>query len=266
MKRVRNKMLKGCLLAILGLVASLTFVQPVLAEETSSSDWKFTTFLYAWAPDIKGQTTTGKDLDISFSDIVKNLDFTVMGGVNARKDKLSLLVDVIYLDVDDSSNATLPNGPLDIKRSITNVNIQTWVVTPMVGYNILESDRMTLDLLAGARYLYMDVETKYEVQRPLETIKFSPSGSTHYWDGIVGTMGRVKLNEKWYLPFQGDVGTGDTNLTWQLFGGVGYKFTNLELIAGYRHLEWDFDSNDKGGEILNDIYISGPVVGLRYTF
>lgn len=258
-------MLKGCLLTLLGLITTLSLVQPVLAEETSSSDWKLTTFFYLWAPDIKGETTTGQDLDISFSDIIDNLDLTLMGGLNARKDKLSLLVDVIYLDVEDSSDATLHQGHLE-KLSITNMKIQTWVVTPMVGYNVLESDRLTLDLLAGARYLYMEVEPTLEAQGPLETRKSSPSGSTHFWDGIVGALGRIKLHEKWSLVLQGDVGTGDTELTWQMFGAVGYKFNNLDLVAGYRHLEWDFDSNDKGGEYLNDIYISGPVVGLRYTF
>ena len=59
-------------------------------------------------------------------------------------------------------------------------------------------------------------------------------------------MAHVKLSDKWFLPLQCDVGTGDTHLTWQVFGAVGYKFNNLDLVAGYRHLEWDFDSNDKG--------------------
>jgi opacity protein-like surface antigen len=62
------------------------------------------------------------------------------------------------------------------------------------------------------------------------------------------------------------VGTGDTDMSWQAFGGIKYSFSRLDLVAGYRHLEWDFDDNDTGGELFDDLYISGPVLGLRYNF
>jgi hypothetical protein len=188
-----------------------------------------------------------------------------MGGLSARKDKLSLLVDVIYMNLEDTSNSTLFQGDL-FKLSLTNVLLKSWIVTPMIAYDVLETDRLKLALLAGARYLYLKAESDFEEQGPFMTRNFSPSGSTDFWDGIVGLIGNVKLNEKWYLPYQGDIGGGDTDLTWQLFGGVGYKFDNFDLVVGYRHREWDFDSSDKGGELLNDLYISGPMVGLRYPF
>ncbi len=265
MKNIGQKMLKGCILTLLGLALSLLIAQTVLAAESLTDGWTFSGAIYGWMPSIHGQTTTGKDVDVSFSDIVNNLDFTFMGGLSARKDKLSLLVDVIYMNLEDSSNSTLFQGDL-FKLSLTNVQLESWVVTPMVAYNVLETDRLKLDLLAGARYLYLKAEPDFQEQGPLMTRHFSPSGSTDFWDGIVGLIGNVKLNEKWYLPYQGDIGGGDTDLTWQVFGGVGYKFDNFDLVAGYRHLQWDFDSSDKGGELLNDLYISGPMVGLRYTF
>ena len=258
-------MLKGCILTLLGLAVSLCIAQTVLAAESSADKWAFSGAIYGWMPSINGQTTTGKDVDVSFSDIVDNLDFTFMGGLSARKDKLSLLVDVIYMNLEDTSNSTLSQNDL-LKLSLTNVQLKSWIVTPMVAYNVVESDRLKLDLLAGARYLYLKAESDFEEQGPLITRNFSASGSTDFWDGIVGLAGNIKLNEKWYLPYQGDIGSGDTDLIWQVFGGVGYKFDNFDLVAGYRHLEWDFDSSDKGGKLLNDLYISGPMVGLRYNF
>ncbi len=262
---MKQNILKYCTLAIFGLIMILLIAQPVVAEEMSPDRWQFSANIYAWMPALKGQTTTGKDVDISFNDIVNNLDFTFMGGVAARKNKLSLMVDVIYMDLEDTSSSTLFSGNL-INLSLTNVELKSWVVTPMVAYNVVQSDRLKLDLLAGARYFYLKAISDFKAQGPLETRKYSVSGSTDYWNGIVGAMGQIKVNEKWYLPFQCDVGTGDLDLTWQVFGGVGYKFTNLDLVAGYRHLEFDFDSSDKGGEVLNDLYISGPMVGIRYFF
>ncbi len=38
----------------------------------------------------------------------------------------------------------------------------------------------------------------------------------------------MNLNQNWYLPFHFDVGTGDTNLTWQAFAGVGYKIGSFD--------------------------------------
>jgi len=42
------------------------------------------------------------------------------------------------------------------------------------------------------------------------------------WDGIVGFKGRVALgsDKKWYIPYYADVGTGQSDLTWQVLAGV----------------------------------------------
>ena len=190
-----------------------------------------------------------------------------MGMMTARKDKFSLLVDVIYMNIVDDSDYSLFSGPLkQVSLSLTNVEMEAWVVTPAAAYTVVDSNRLQLDLLAGARYLYIETEIKLREQGPLTTREASPSESNHVWDGIIGARGNVKVTEQWALPFHFDVGTGDTDLTWQAFGGVGYKFSNMDLVAGYRHLEWEFDDSDTGGDIFNDLYISGPVVGLRYFF
>ena len=83
-------------------------------------------------------------------------------------------------------------------------------------------------------------------------------------DGIVGVSGKVNLKYNLYLPFHFDVGTGDTNLTWQAYGGVGYKFKTFDLIAGYRYLTWDFD--DEGGGMFNELTVSGPLFGVTFQF
>ena len=49
-------------------------------------------------------------------------------------------------------------------------------------------------------------------------------------------------------------------------GGVGYHFQSLDAIAGYRYLKWNFDSNDTGGKLFNDMDISGPYAGVRFRF
>lgn len=171
--------------------------QPALADQASSGEWQFSADLYMWAPAIKGETAQGGDIDISFSDIVDNLDLTFMAGFAARKDKYSLLVDVIYMDLEDTSNYTLVHGPLRLTSlSVTNLEMTAWVVTPAAAYTVVDTDQVQLNMLAGARYLYMKTDVDLVQERPIETRKFSPSGSGDLWDGIVGVRGNVKLTEK----------------------------------------------------------------------
>jgi len=89
------------------------------------------------------------------------------------------------------------------------------------------------------------------------------SVSDSNWDGIIGMKGNYKLNEKWFMPFHFDVGSGDSDMTWQAFAGVGYKYENWDLIAGYRYLEWEFDDAFVG---FTDFDLSGPMIGAKYRF
>ena len=75
-----------------------------------AGDWEFEFGLYGFMPAIKGETASGNDFDISFNDIIDNLDFTFMSIVGVSKGKWSLLVDMIYLDLsaDDAGTVTVP--------------------------------------------------------------------------------------------------------------------------------------------------------------
>ena len=93
-------------------------------------------------------------------------------------------------------------------------------MTPIVGYTVVENERARLDILGGARYLYMKSDIKVNISGPLETRRERFIASDNVWDIIVGVKGRVNLSEKWYLPYYLDIGTGDTDLTWQAERGA----------------------------------------------
>ena len=82
------------------------------------------------------------------------------------------------------------------------------------------------------------------------------------WDAVAGVRGRARLEGNWYLPFHLDVGTGESDLTWQVAGGVGYRFDWGDVDLVYRHLEWDFDSDNA----LDDVSFSGPQLTARFRF
>ena len=226
-------------------------VEPDMPDVVVTDSWNYSAAIYLWGAAIGGTTFDGQTVDIPFSDIVDSLDFGYMGHFEAQKGKWTVAADAIYLKVGDSVPSP---GPID------KVQFRSWIVTPYAAYNIVESDEWNLNLLAGARYLYMKPKLTFSPGLPGPG---TVSSSDSNWDGIVGMKGNYKLNKKWFMPFLFDVGSGDSEMTWQAFAGIGYRYENFDVIAGYRYLEWEFDDVFVG---FNDFDLSGPMIGAKFRF
>ena len=231
---------------------------PVSAQESDSADpWKFKAAIYLWGAAIDGTTRSGDQFDVSFSDIWDNLNFAFMGAFEARKGKWSAAADVIYMDLSDDGTGTI--GPRSAPVS-ANLGLTSWVLNFQGARNVYEDDNASVDVLLGARYL--DVETKLTAafSGPLGTRTAEASGDV--WDGIVGVQGQINVTKSWFLPYHLDIGTGQSDATWQVLGGVGYAFKHVDLILAYRYLAWNFDSDSQ----LEDMNLSGPLFGAVFKF
>ena len=84
------------------------------------------------------------------------------------------------------------------------------------------------------------------------------------WDAIVGVKGRMALgaSREWIVPYYLDVGTGDSDLTWQGAIGLGYAFRWGDVVAMYRYLDYDF----KSGKKVEELTASGPMVGVTFRW
>jgi hypothetical protein len=234
----------------------------VAAADAGSRDadaWKFGAELYLWAPWIDVTTETGGDVEISLDDILNNLDMLFMGALGVGKGKWSLVADIIYFDLESNENSDL--SP---RAEIRSVDLSAWVVTPQVRYSAFETTEYRIDLLAGARYIDIEADTKLDVRLPLlsitESRKATDSGSN--WDGIVGIAGQMNLPDKWYLLGYLDVGTGDSDYTWQAQASAGYRFRKVDAVAGYRYLDYDLGSD----AALSDLTVHGPYAGVKFNF
>ena len=242
-----NALFRKSMLAASVLILVFCSVGTVSAEESVVDDtWKFDAEIYFWGASIGGKSASGSDVDVELDDILDNLKFAAMGVAAVRKGKWSLNTDVIYLTTEE--NSTVASG---VRAS---VDLSNWVVTPFVGYNLFDTERINLDILGGARYLYLKAELE------VGTARAEDSGGN--WDGIIGVRGDVNLTEKWFLPYHFDIGTGESQVTWQAFGGIGYRFKWFDAAVAYRYLSWDFDDN----KALNDLYLHGPFAGVRFSF
>ena len=255
------------------VIAALCFaiftVNPVLAQGESSApqdEWRFSAAIYLWGADISGKTIGGSEVEVGFSDLVDNLEMAFMGAFAARKNKWSLLTDVIYMDlgVDTTADLSVPVGPIQVPVTTSvSLDVEAWILHFAAGYNLYSKGKTRLDLIGGARYLDLDQTMFLELQSLGPGLSRTISESLTALDGIVGLKGQASLGERWYLPYYVDVGAGESKLTWQATAGIGYRagrVWNLALV--YRHLEWDLDST----LVIDEINFSGPTLGVIFRW
>jgi hypothetical protein len=236
------------------------------AESTAGDDWQYAASIYLWGAGIKGETAAGSEVDIGFDTLIQNLNMAFMGAFEARRSQWSFLTDVIYLNVgaDGGGKVPVPVAPNSNVRVKVDADVKTkgWVLNLLGGYNLAQSEQGSLDLIAGARYL--DLKLDFGLGLGLgpyaRSRDISVSGSV--WDAIVGIRGYANLNDKWYLPVYLDVGTGQSDLTWQASAGLAYRFGWGDVSLVYRHIDWELESTSQ----LDNINFSGPLLAAKFRF
>ena len=84
-----------------------------------------------------------------------------MGSFEVRKNDYSFLTDVLYLKLQANKSSSIPigGGALNINGN-ADVELTSWVLNFISGYKIYQNNKITTDLLVGARYLNLAGKTK----------------------------------------------------------------------------------------------------------
>ena len=243
------------LLMFVSLMAGAT---SAWAQEKSSNQWDYDFLAYLWGSSLKGKTVTGDDISVDFSTIIKNLDFAVMGKFGARKNKLSIVSDVLYMKLGDTikTDGDVLGRPVS---SELDLGLSSWVINFGAGYALIDDGKNQFDLIVGVRYLDVSLDLDFNLNDRNTSIK----ENGHLWDGIIGARGKRTVSDKWYLNYYADIGGGDSKMTWQAVVGAGYKFKKMDGVFGYRYLRWNFD---KDAVVFDSLNFQGPYAGLMWAF
>jgi len=251
----------GAILAISAVAA------PGAHAQTNPGQWQFGASVYGWFPSLSGSSkfpsaTGGSSIDVSSEDVVSALKMVFMGTLTARKDRWGLMADWVYTDLGASKDGVrdFAHLSLDLKA-----NILTLAGT----YALIQTPAHQMDVVFGTRMLKLEERLDYQFSGNLGPVSLpGRSGrseiSASNWDAIVGLGGRLRFGEgmRWFVPYYVDVGTGESDLTWQAQAGVGYSFKWGDLLATWRYLDYNF----KSSSALQSLSLNGPTIGATFRW
>ncbi|MGH6897130.1 MAG: hypothetical protein ACREJ5_11380 [Geminicoccaceae bacterium] len=255
----------------LTLTALLVLVgaTPAAAQSTDPADtgdrWLIRIAPYLWATSLDGNATVKgikSDVDVSFSDILKDLSLAGMLLVDAQKGPFGVAVNGVFARVTPDNKV----GGVKIKTTSDTVQLGVapyyrvvdWIYGTTASGKPL---RLIVEPEAGFRFTYLRAELE---------IRRGPSvdQSESWVEPLIGSRFGLDLSDHWNLSAEANVGGfgAGSDLAWNAQAFLGYR-TNLfgvptTLAAGYRALHQNYDHDD----FKWDVTMYGPAIGAVLRF
>jgi hypothetical protein len=263
--------------AIVALACSLT---PLAAAAQSDADsWQWRASIYAWLPSISGDIRfpsgeSGPSINVDASKLLSNLEFAFMGTVQARKGEWGIVSDLVYASLggSESNVRDFTLGETGVPAELTlgaTLDLNSWVWTLGGTYAMYETEQATAELVFGVRMLDLKQTLDWSFSGDLSGHALPGRSGTSVaegtnWDAIIGVKGQAFLGsgQRWFLPWYLDVGTGDSDLTWQAMAGVGYQFDWGATVLSWRHLDYEMASD----ATIENFAFSGLLLGVTFRW
>tara|TARA_R110002096_G_scaffold28985_5_gene87511 strand:+ start:1167 stop:1964 length:798 start_codon:yes stop_codon:yes gene_type:complete len=230
----------------------------VVADYDPESDWSFEFMPYLWAASVEGSNAIGNlstSYTYDFDELLKDLNMTAMFVGGFKYKRLGFIADFQYLKV---SPGRPTRGPVFGNVSLT---LEQTSLALLGSYDLIANDRFTFAIIGGARYL--NVDTTLTVSPGVAPVGFSRRSSTTSWDAVGGFRAKYFLDDQWFLSAYGDYGSGDSDQTWQAYGGVGYIINDSwHTSVGYRVLSYETST----ARTTANTDTSGIFIGFGYSY
>jgi hypothetical protein len=247
--------------------------------DASADRWEWDATVYLWLPTLDGDTSFppgdgGPSIDVSADQIIEGIEFVFMGALEGRRGSWGVGTDVVYLDLGASRKATrdFGIGRTDIPATVTadmTLDVTGWLWMVHGTRTVIDQDAIALNALVGARMLTLEEELQWTFNGDISSLPLTERSGTSrtketQWDAVVGMRGRATLGAQrhWHIPYHVDVGTGESDLTWQAMVGLGYSFDTIAVTGVWRYLDYDLGDNTP----MQSLTFNGPALGITFRF
>jgi hypothetical protein len=218
--------------------------------EEETSGWRIDLTPYLWMAGMSGDAVLRgipvEHIDISFSDIIEDLDFGFAGHLEATKNnKFTLFFDINYINISEKPQTVV----VRVKNTVGELGAT---------YHLGE----VFEVLGGVRII------KWKLELTPSQIPTTFERSRTFGDPFVGARVRARVWRSLMLGARGDIGGF----------GVGSDFSWNIILEGsipiarwgsiYIAQRWwndDYGTNDQKDFQL-DLLTAGPIVGLTFHF
>lgn len=269
-----KRSIKLFLLLLFAVTSQLSFA----GDESDSSGWKYTGIPYMWAISVDGESAIGNaptaDIDITFGEVLENINFGLMGRIEATKDRWK-----IY----GSGLGAIISTDKELPRNTIDVDIDTIIVEGGLEYRIGEwpiditnvhgtsTRSISFSVLAGVRWSYQNIDIDGTIDPPGRPppVPIDVSASENWFDPFIGAEVHVGLSDNWDMVLHEDFGGF----------GVGSDFTSNTVVGltrkwkkdrrifiGYRALYQDYETGSGASTFVWDAWIHGPMLGAYIPF
>ncbi len=222
--------------------------------QSGQGGWQYAVAPYLWASGMDGTLTIGdryEDIDVSFSDIVDNLDMALMGHFEMKNDHWVLLSELIYVDLGQDAG---------VAAGTVTAGIDLTMIEAIGGYRVSPS----VALIGGGRWVDMGASLRFSGDMEEE------AGAGESWiDPLVGLHVFAPFSERCWITARGDVGGFGvgSELSWRAYANVGFKASRrIAIVLGYQALDIDYEEGDGLRQVGLDVLMSGPQLGIAFTF
>lgn len=247
-----------------------TFGASSAHADPATPEWQFELTPYVFGAALNGKTGVANvtaDVDMSFGDMLDNLDSGFMAMFEARKGPWGFGFDGVYFRLKDEK-ARSWEGPAGIGTATGDLDAtMTEQVYQLAVTYRLQDATTKLDVVGATRYTQLDTDLNLVTTTGglLPGGTRSLSASKSWWDPVIGVRVIAPFAERWSFVGYADVGGFGvgSDATYQAIAGVNWQFSKtLAAKAGYRYFYQDYKNNG----FVWDMTAHGAYLGLGIGF
>lgn len=194
------------------------------------------------------------DIDMSFGDVVDNLETGFQGTYRATKGRTSVTADLVFMELGATGS-----GPEGYVRADADMDQIAFEVA--TGYEVMER------LVVFGALRYNDISVEIDTSGPLGTR--SAKRDEDWIDPVIGAHYTLPFADNWSFTLRGDIGGFGvgSDFAWQTVGALRWQASErLGVVAAYRYFDMDYETGSGSDHFLYDMAVSDPGLGVVFTF